>query len=205
MMHYYMADFGGFFATNIAAADPSNHNRKTVDELHLRARRYRRNYTMRRLGLAARLVSRRFADYRRKSIAKKELYAMEDFELVDLGITRGEIEFVVSGHRRNGFSILRTASKRYFGNVRAKIEKAMRIRAGYRELMAMDDSQLADLGISRGVIASAVKGNMILTSAKGSSVKAQYEPDGSTVFEDSNSQHAPPNDNIQVNDHRHAV
>ena len=205
MMHYYTADFIGLFATNIAAADPSNHNRKTVDELHLRARRYRSNYLMRRLSLASRLVSRRFAVYKRNSTARKELHAMADYELMDLGITRGEIEFVVSGHRRRGFSTLLKASKRYFGNVRAKIETAMRIQAGYRELKAMDDSQLADLGLSRGMIDNAVRGNLILSSANGLSINTQDKQGGLTVIEGSSSQHNPPNDNNQVNDHRHAV
>lgn len=206
MMHYYMADFGGFFATNIAAADPSNHNRKTVDELHLRARRYRKNYVLRRLTLAAHLLSRRISVAMRNSAAKKELYAMDDYELVDLGITRGEIEFVVSGHRRRGFSTLLKASKRFIGNVRVKIETAMRIRAGYRELMAMEDSQLADLGLSRGMIDNAVRGNLVLSSANGSSINTQDEQGGLTVIEGSSSHHTPPNDNKQHNDHhRHAV
>ena len=205
MMHYYTADFGGFFATNIIAADPSNHNRKTVDELHLRARRYRKNYVLRRLTLAAHFLSRRIATVTRNSAAKRELYAMQDYELADLGITRGEIEFVVSGHRRRGFSTLLKASKRYLGNVWAKIETAMRIRAGYRELMAMDDSQLADLGISRGMIDNVVRGNSILSSANGSPINTRDEQGGLTVIEGSSSQHNPPNDNNQVNDHRHAV
>ncbi|MEH6547159.1 MAG: DUF1127 domain-containing protein [Sneathiella sp.] len=205
MMHYYMADFGGFFATNTAVANPSNHNRKTVDELHLRSRRFRKNYLMRRLSLTSRALSRRIAEYQRNSTAKKELYAMRDYDLAKLGITRGEIEFVVSGHRRRGFSTLLTSSIKYFGNVWVNVEKSMRMRAGYRELMAMTDVQLADLGISRGMIASAVRGNLSLSQVNGPSVTAQSEKGGLTVIDGTNSQHVPPNDNKQHNDHRHAV
>ncbi|MEH6525022.1 MAG: DUF1127 domain-containing protein [Sneathiella sp.] len=205
MMHYYMADFGGFFATNTAVANPSNHNRKTVDELHLRSRRFRRNYLMRRLSLTSRSLSRRIAEYQRNSTAKKELYAMRDYDLAKLGITRGEIELVVSGHRRRGFSTLLTASKKYFGNVWANVEKAMRMRAGYRELMAMTDVQLADLGLSRGMIPDAVRGNLSQHQENGPSVIAQGEKGGLTVIDGTNNQHIPPNDNKQHNDHRHAV
>lgn len=205
MMHYYMADFGGFFATNVASADPSNHNRKTVDELHLRARRFRKNYLLRRLILASQLISQRVAIYKRNSEAKKELHDMRDYELADLGISRGEIEFVVSGHRRRGFSTLLAASKRYLSNVRTKIETRIRIRAGYHELVAMNDAQLADLGISRGMIADAVHGNLVLSSGSSSPVDTWDEQGGLKVIDGSNNRQSPPNDNKQDNDHRHAV
>ncbi|USG60387.1 DUF1127 domain-containing protein [Sneathiella marina] len=205
MMHYYMTDFGGFFAANVAPANPSNRNHRTVDELHLRARRFRSSHVRRRLVLTAQLISRRIALYKRNSTAKKELYAMKDYELAKLGISRGEIEFIVSGRPRRSFSTSFAALKQYLAKVRDNIEKATQRRAGYRELMAMSDSQLADLGISRGMIVAAVQGNLILSPSNSSSANINSKQGSLTAIADKNDLHNPPNDNKQDNDHRHAV
>lgn len=98
----------------------------------------------------------KYRKHRRNEAAKQSLYAMTERELKDLGITRAEIDYVVEGR-----TAMKNAEKTSYissllKSLAEKFAEAQKARAGYAQLMAMDSRQLADIGLTRGDIESAV-------------------------------------------------
>lgn len=84
-----------------------------------------------------------FSDYRKRQLAKRELYGMTGRELSELGISRTQIDHIVDGPAKPSFV------KRAFTAVREYISQRLKERAGYVHLMQMDQRQLEDLGLTR--------------------------------------------------------
>ena len=83
---------------------------------------------------------------RRKALA--ELNTMSDRTLEDLGISRALLsQGINSWPWKSSMEVAMTA----------KVSKRSEIRAAIKELQALNDKDLADIGISRGEIAHVVK------------------------------------------------
>ena len=84
--------------------------------------------------------------HRERSAAKFKLYAMSDWELRDIGLTRSQIDHAVEG----------TMEKRepkipgFFKSAIKKFLKARKARETYVQLTMMDNRQLTDIGLTRG-------------------------------------------------------
>jgi uncharacterized protein YjiS (DUF1127 family) len=100
----------------------------------------------------------KLAKRRHIAAAKRQLHAMTDRELNDIGITRSDIDYAVEGK-----TAMDAKSKTTIWNrLKETFVKAQKARAGYAQLMAMDARQLADIGLVKGDIEAAVNGNIEL-------------------------------------------
>ncbi|MCR9215136.1 MAG: DUF1127 domain-containing protein [Proteobacteria bacterium] len=99
-------------------------------------------------------LSSKFADYKKRQQAKRELYGMSGRELSELGVSRMEIDTIVDGPAKPSLiKISYNACKDY-------ISQRLRERAGYVHLMQMDDRQLKDLGLTRNLVERAANDQM---------------------------------------------
>ena len=105
--------------------------------------------------------------------AIKELRALSDAELRDLGITRGNIAEVVR-YGRGGL-----AEQPQSANAVRKTSRREQARAA-RELAAMNDSQLADIGVIRADIKDLVRNGR--KAAKGQSLPGKLANGLAAVF-----------------------
>ncbi len=95
-------------------------------------------------------LSSKFADYRKRQQAKRELYGMSGRELAELGVSRMQIETVVDGPAKPSLI------KRGYSACKEFVSRRMKERAGYVHLMEMDNRQLEDLGLTRNFVERAV-------------------------------------------------
>lgn len=152
-MSYNMKDIEA-----VAMIRPVQSNNKVdVDALVYRAHVLRSQYITEKLSNLYETTVGRYKKHLKVEAAKRALNAMTDRELLDIGISRGEIDFAVEGKNK---PMAKTASKSkvgFFTSLGRKFMEAQKARAATAMLMAMDSRQLADIGLTRGEIEIAVK------------------------------------------------
>jgi uncharacterized protein YjiS (DUF1127 family) len=150
----------------VAAINTAYINDNKVDEAALikHAKTMRSRDIFKKLSSLSEKALGRYKLSLRTKAAKRELFAMSDRELSDLGVSRGEIDYVVDGKGQSPddstigskpgyFKIL----GRKFNEARKKYAEYVRLAADYERLVAMDARQLADIGLMRDDIDVALK------------------------------------------------
>lgn len=85
--------------------------------------------------------------------AAEKLFAMTPRQLEDLGLSYRDIDAAVYGRNKKR-STLTAGLTAWVKDAASRFSQWRKDRAGYAELMALDDRGLADLGICRGEIAA---------------------------------------------------
>ncbi|USG60388.1 DUF1127 domain-containing protein [Sneathiella marina] len=153
MMNYNQKELEALAMIQPVQVNKENVN---VDALIYRGHVLRSEYISNGIASLYNKVTGKFAKSRQIAAAKRSLYAMSDRELVDLGITRSEIDYAVEGRRGE------KPAPSFWASFKEKLVRAQKARAGYAQLMAMDARQLADIGLVKGDIEAAVHGNTAL-------------------------------------------
>ncbi|GLQ06018.1 DUF1127 domain-containing protein [Sneathiella chinensis] len=129
-----------------------------VEEVMAQARRARSEYIVGMIkGVFAGMTNtiRTRSENRR---ALNALYSMSDRELSDLGVSRSEIKHAVLGEAAAKTSVSAGFKGKIVAPLVAKFKAWQSSRAGLAQLMAMDARQLSDIGLTRGDIFAASKG-----------------------------------------------
>lgn len=137
----------------LALIEPVNANNNTIEieKLVARAHVVRSEHLRGMLADAVQSVSNRIQKYRESQRVLAQLQGMSGRELSDIGITRGDISFVLKGDGAEKASFF-AGLKDGVARVSRKIAEARLRREGYHQLVAMDYRELNDLGLTRGDI-----------------------------------------------------
>ncbi len=144
-------------ALALMAPATANNNTIEIDRLVARAHVARSEYLRDMIAGAGKGIANRVQKYRDSQRVLAQLQGMTNRELSDIGITRGEISFVMNGdvaEKPSFFAALKDGLVR----LSAKIAEARLRREGYYQLAAMDYRELSDLGLTRGDIHNVMAG-----------------------------------------------
>ena len=152
-----MMSYGKQEIEALAMIEPVNTNTGYINaEAYIRKARVLRSEcmtkTMRNLYQA---TVGKYLRHRELEVAKEALYKMSDRELQDIGINRGDIDRAVKGN----IEMDTPKKKGFWATLATKFIEAQTSRAAYVHLMAMNSRELADIGLTRSEIESAVRGS----------------------------------------------
>ncbi len=152
-----MISYGKQEIEALAMIEPVNTNNTHIDtERYVRkAHELRSEFIAEKLSALYQVTVGKYLRNRELAAAKTALYGMSDRELSDIGITRSEIDRAVEGKGE----METTKKKGFWASLVTKFMEAQTSRAAYVHLMAMNSRELADIGLTRGEIEIAVRGD----------------------------------------------
>ncbi|MDF2367518.1 DUF1127 domain-containing protein [Sneathiella sp.] len=154
-----MISYGKQEIEALAMIEPVNTNTTYIDtETYVKkAHELRSLFIAEKLSNLYQATVGKYLKNRELAAAKTALYGMSDRELQDIGITRGDIDRAVEGKSE----METTKKKGFWASLATRFMEAQTSRAAYVHLMAMNSRELADIGLTRGDIETAVRGDRV--------------------------------------------